>query len=89
MSTWAVEFSARARKQIRKLDRPIAQRIIIELEKLEKSERPQVHCKPLTGDRSGLWRYRAGDYRVSLDFDRGQLVILALEIAHRSTVYRK
>jgi mRNA interferase RelE/StbE len=32
----------------------------------------------------GLWRYRVGDYRLICDFRDGELVVLVLQIAHRS-----
>jgi mRNA interferase RelE/StbE len=35
-----------------------------------------------------LWRYRIGDWRVVVDIYDDRLVILALDIEHRSRVYR-
>lgn len=86
--TWSLELTPRVLKQLKKLDKPVAQRVLEELEKLDVSEYPQSHCKALTGNYSGLWRYRAGSYRVILDIDQGKLVLLALEVGHRSTIYR-
>lgn len=87
-NTWRLELTPRALQQLKKLDRPVAQRVLEELGKLEVSEHPQEHCKALTGNYSGLWRYRVGSYRVILDIDQGKLVLLALEVGHRSSVYR-
>ena len=42
----------------------------------------------LTGPLTGLWRYRIGDWRVVVDIYDDRLVILALDIEHRSRVYR-
>lgn len=86
--TWSLELTPRVLKQLKKLDKPVAQRVLDELEKLVDSEYPQRHCKALTGNYSGLWRYRVGSYRVILDIDQGKLVLLALEVGHRSTIYR-
>lgn len=86
--TWRIELTPRILKQLKKLDKPVAQRIVDQLEKLEISEYPQEHCKALTGNYSGLWRYRVGSYRVILDIDQGALVLLALEVGHRSSIYR-
>lgn len=44
--------------------------------------------KGLTGPLTGLWRYRIGDWRVVVDIYDDRLVILALDIEHRSRVYR-
>lgn len=87
--SWELQFLPRAHKQLSKLDRQVAQRILKELEKLTTFDNPEKHCKALTGNYTGYWRYRAGDYRVIVDFDRGRLVIMALEISHRSQVYKK
>mgnify|MGYP001758102811 FL=1 len=86
--TWTLELTPRILKQLKKMDKPVAQRVLDELEKLELSEYPQEHCKALTGNYSGLWRYRMGSYRVILDIDQGTLVLLALEVGHRSSIYR-
>ena len=86
--TWSLELTPRVLKQLKKLDKPVAQRVLDELEKLVDSEYPQRHCKALIGNYSGLWRYRVGSYRVILDIDQGKLVLLALEVGHRSTIYR-
>lgn len=85
---WRLELTPRVLKQLKKLDKPVARRLLDELGKLESFEHPQEHCKALTGNYSGLWRYRAGSYRVILDIDQGALVLLALEVGHRSAVYR-
>ncbi len=48
-----------------------------------------VHAwKGLTSPLTGLWRYRIGDWRVVVDIYDDRLVILALDIEHRSRVYR-
>jgi mRNA interferase RelE/StbE len=35
----------------------------------------------------GLWRYRVGDYRVILDIQRAEVVIVAIDLGHRSEIY--
>ncbi|MFR5829321.1 MAG: type II toxin-antitoxin system RelE family toxin [Adlercreutzia equolifaciens] len=40
------------------------------------------------GDKSGIWRYRVGDYRILCDIKDDELVVLALEVGHRREVYR-
>jgi mRNA interferase RelE/StbE len=50
-------------------------------------ENPRAHGKGLAGNRSGEWRYRVGDYRVLCDIRDAELVVLALDIKHRSKVY--
>lgn len=84
---WDIQLSDRARKALSKLDRQIAQRIRDGLDRLAALEDPTAPCKPLSGPLAGLWRYRLGDYRVILDVDRNKVVIVALDLGHRSDIY--
>ncbi|MBQ6434970.1 MAG: type II toxin-antitoxin system RelE/ParE family toxin, partial [Synergistaceae bacterium] len=40
-----------------------------------------------TASRSGQWRYRVGDYRIICEIKDNILVVLVLEIGHRSKIY--
>lgn len=44
--TWTLELTPRILKQLKKMDKPVAQRVLDELEKLELSEYPQEHLRP-------------------------------------------
>lgn len=85
--TWRVEYAPRAAKAMRKLDRPMARRIFDGVERLATLDDLTAPCKALTGPMAGLWRLRVGDYRVVLDVRRGDVVIIALDVGHRSTIY--
>lgn len=85
--TWRVEYAPRAVKAMRKLDKQVARRIFDGLERLAGLEDPAASCKALSGPLSGLWRFRVGDFRVVLDIRRGEVVIVALDLGHRSTIY--
>ncbi|MGO4958436.1 type II toxin-antitoxin system RelE family toxin [Luteococcus sp. Sow4_B9] len=85
--SWKVEYAPRAAKAIRKLDKPVARRIFDGVERLATLDDPTASCKALTGPLAGLWRLRIGDYRVVLDIRRGDVVIIALDLGHRSTIY--
>jgi mRNA interferase RelE/StbE len=85
---WRVEFLPDALKQLSKLDKPVARRIVDYLEsRVAESADPRSVGKGLTGNRSGKWRYRVGDYRVLCRIEDGRLLVLVLEVGHRSTVY--
>jgi addiction module toxin, relE/stbE family len=49
---------------------------------------PRRHGKGLTSNRSGQWRYRVGDYRIIADIEDEKLIILVVEVEHRSRVYK-
>ncbi|ACV07390.1 type II toxin-antitoxin system RelE/ParE family toxin [Kytococcus sedentarius] len=84
---WTVEVSATARKALKKLDPPVARRIVRFLRELEALDDPRARGKALTGVLSGLWRYRVGDHRVICDVDDEVLVVHVIEVGHRSSVY--
>lgn len=83
-----VEFSARATKQMHKLDAQTF-RIITSwiLKNLEGCENPRQHGKGLTANRSGQWRYRVGDYRIIAEIQDAEIIILVLEVGHRKEIY--
>lgn len=58
------------------------------LKNIDRCENPRVHGKGLSADKSGIWRYRVGDYRILCDIQDDELVVLAIEIGHRKDMYR-
>lgn len=84
---WKLVIHTEAQKELRKLDRPVAARILKKLRSLSEQEHPEASCKALTGGLSGLWRVLAGDWRVIVDIQPNRLVILAVGVGHRSKVY--
>lgn len=86
---WQVRFSKRADKALAKMDRQVAARVIGELVEVSRLDDPRSRGKGLTGNLAGLWRYRVGDYRVVCDIQDDALVIVAVDVAHRSEVYRR
>lgn len=85
---WRLEFSKRADRQLSKMD-PGVRRVVVAwlLKHIDGCDDPCVHGKGLTGNRSGEWRYRVGDYRILCDIQDDKLVVLALEIGHRREIY--
>lgn len=87
---WQLLVSPEAVKQLSKLDRPTAKLITSWLGKnVDGCENPGTHGKPLKGDLAGSWRYRIGNYRVLCELQDERLVVLAIEVPHRSEVYTK
>lgn len=86
---YAVRYSERAKKQLKKLDKSV-QRLILNWigKNLEGCENPRAKGKGLMENHSGEWRYRVGDYRLICDIQDNQLTIVAVSIGHRSQIYR-
>ncbi len=85
--TWSIRLASDFERSLRKLDKQTARRILVKLYGLVDLDQPEARCKALTGPLASLWRLRVGDYRVLLDIQRGELVIVALDVGHRSSVY--
>lgn len=85
-----VEFTARALRELKKLDKYTAAMITGWIRKnLEGCENPRQHGKGLTADHSGQWRYRVGDYRILAEISDGKVLILVVHIGHRREIYKQ
>jgi mRNA interferase RelE/StbE len=52
------------------------------------SQNPRRFGKVLTGGLRGLWRYRIENYRVICELKDQELIVLVIDIGHRSNVYK-
>ena len=85
---WKVEWDERAVHDAGKLESQVRKRILKYLrERIATDEDPRRFGKPLLADKSGLWRYRVGDYRIVCRIETEKVVVLVLAVGHRSTVY--
>ncbi|MCZ7452525.1 type II toxin-antitoxin system RelE/ParE family toxin [Rhizobium rhizogenes] len=88
--TWKIEFQHRAVKQLAKLSKQDAKRIVSFLaDRVVQDENPRRTGTALQGSELGsFWRYRVGDYRIICDIQDHKLVVLVVEIGHRREIYR-
>lgn len=86
---WKIAVDKDAEKTLKKLDKPIAKRIYDKLKEIGSLEDPRTMGKALMGNLSGLWRYRVGDYRIVCYIQDDILVVLVVDIDHRSSVYHR
>ena len=78
---YKVEFTKRALKDLKKLDRHTAALILGWIRKnLENCENPRSHGKGLTAN-------SVGDYRILAQIDDNKIIILLLNIGHRRDIY--
>ena len=87
---WTINYTISATKQLRKLDKPAARRIVDYMsERVAPLADPRSTGKALTGKALGaFWRYRIGDYRVVCELQDGALCILVVELADRKHIYQ-
>ncbi len=88
--TWTIKFAETALKDLKKLNKKnpqVVKQILAYLDDIENLEDPRSKGKLLVANLNGRWRYRVGDYRIICEINQGELIITALNIAHRSKVY--
>ena len=89
MKQYHVDYSAKARKALRKMDPGIRTMILRWIDRnLVGCSDARLHGKALTGNLAGLWRYRVGNYRLIAEIHDDRLVILMLEVGHRGEIYQ-
>lgn len=85
---WIVEIQKSAKKELSKLDKTAAERILRFLEeRIATDEDPRRFGESLAENLAGLWKYRIGDYRVIVEIQDERVVVLVLRVGHRSKVY--
>ena len=86
---YRVEYTDKAIKSLKKLDKSVLKMIKAWIEKnLVGTENPRQHGKELIPNRSGQWRYRVGDYRILAEIQDEKLVIILIGVGHRSQIYQ-
>lgn len=86
---WTIEFDPRVEKELKKLGKAEAKRILDYLrDRVAVADDPRQLGKSLKGELTEYWRYRVGDYRVICELQDQRLVVLALRIGHRKDVYK-
>jgi mRNA interferase RelE/StbE len=87
---WRIEFEASAKKELSKLDKQTARRVIAFLrERVAPLDDPRTLGAALRGPRFGdFWKYRVGDYRIIVRIEDDLLLVLVVRIGDRKEVYR-
>jgi mRNA interferase RelE/StbE len=88
---YEVEFDPDALKDLKKLDRPVQQRLVGFLRlRVATLENPREIGEPLSGVKLGnYWKYRVGDWRIICDIQDARIVVRVLRIGNRREVYRR
>lgn len=88
--TYKLVVSDEVKKQLKKMDKHVGLMLAKDMKKrLDGLNNPRQFGKALTGQYKGLWRYRAGNYRVICDIVDNEMIILALEVGHRKEIYKR
>ena len=83
--TYSVRIKASAAKQLARLDVGARRLLVEQIDRLATD--PHVGTV-LKGELDGLRRLRVGAYRIVFEVRNRELVVLAVRVGHRSSVYR-
>ena len=87
---WTIKYTSLALRRLKKLDKSIALQVLDFMDhRIALLDDPRASGKNLVGPILGsYWRYRVGDLRIICDVQNEQLIILVIEVGHRSRIYR-
>jgi mRNA interferase RelE/StbE len=85
-----IEFEKEAEKELKKLDKQVARRIVKFLrQRVAALDNPRSIGEALTGSTLGdYWKYRVGDYRIIADIQDDRVRVLVLRLGNRREIYR-
>ena len=86
MGPFEVKFATQADRQLRRLERPVQQRLSRAIDSLRVDPRPPGAKRLVTAEQ--LWRVRVGAYRIVYAIEDDRLLILVVKIGPRRDVYR-
>jgi mRNA interferase RelE/StbE len=87
---WQIEFDQSAKKELAKLDRQVASRLVEFLKNRVLNLRdPRSVGQALRGSTLGeFWKYRVGDFRIIASIQDDRMIVLVLRVGNRSDIYR-
>lgn len=86
---WTIRFEAGTEKLVTALPHDARERIFKFLyRRVAVHPNPRALAEPLQGETyAGQYRFRVGDYRIICRFEDGVMVIVVLNVGHRSRIY--
>ena len=87
---WDIEFDEAAKKELAKLDRQVANRLLDFLkQRVISLKDPRSVGQALKGSKLGeFWKYRVGDFRIIASIQDQKMIILILRVGNSREIYR-
>ena len=85
---YSIRILKPATKELEKLDKIIAQRIVARIRWLSLNIQ-SIKLSPLKGELSGLYKIREGTYRIIFEIIQREQIIVIHSIGHRKDIYKK
>lgn len=82
---YSVSITSRAERELRRLDRPIKNRVVTATLALANDPRPHGCLKVRVAE--NLWRIRIGDWRVGYEIDDEAQAVRIVTVGHRREFY--
>lgn len=87
-SGYKVIYSSEVRRQFKKMDKQLVQRILTWVEhRLVGCQNPRLWGAALSGELSEFWKYRIGDFRLICKIKDNELTVYIVELGHRKNIY--
>jgi len=77
-----------ATRELAQLDKPVGRRVVERIRWLA-ANLDQIKPEAFTGNLAGLYKLRAGDYRVIYEIVHDEQTVVIHAIGHRREIYRK
>jgi len=84
---YTVKYDAQAVAELKKLPSKLGKRIVNKTNWLAENFE-QVNSLPLSGNLSGFYKLRVGDYRVIYSLDQNSKTIIIEKVGHRREIYK-
>jgi mRNA interferase RelE/StbE len=82
---YEVTITARAERELKRLDRSVKNRVVQAILDLSSGPRP-AGCLKVKSE-EGVWRIRVGDWRVGYQIDDASSEVTVIRIGHRREFY--
>ena len=83
---YSVKITSRAEGELKRLDRPVKNRVVTAILALASNPRSPGCLKVKSAE--GVWRIRVGDWRIGYEIDDSLQEVVAIKVGHRSEFYQ-
>lgn len=83
---YSVKITSRAEGELKRLDRPVKNRVVTAIQALASDPRPPGCLKVRSAE--GVWRIRVGDWRIGYEIDDSLQELIVIKVGHRSEFYQ-
>ena len=83
---YSVKITSRAESELKRLDRPMKNRVVTAILALASDPRPPGCLKVRSAE--GVWRIRVGDWPIGYEIDDRLQEVVVIGVGHRSEFYQ-